>query len=199
MKVGKKLRQLMVTSERRLPLPLTGRRPLREPADVVRAFAKAWKRRDAEAIADLFVDDADFVNVVGLWWRSRRSIRRAHEYGFEHAFARADLTLDKLSQRILGDDVAVVHAQWRLTGQVDPDGNETGSRRGVLSAVVTRLADGSWIGVSCHNTDTAHAADTNISVEGQLGPVSYIPVPPKDLLAAIDRDEQQQREALHRL
>ena len=195
MKFRKRIQQLAAISDR-LPLPASSPRSIMTPTDVAAAFAKAWSKRDADAIADLFVEDADFVNVVGLWWRSKRSIRRAHAYGFEHAFGKATLKIDKVTERRLGDDVAVVHAQWRMTGQVDPQGRESGSRRGVLSAVLTRLADGSWIGVSCQNTDTAHAADTNISVEGHLGPVSYIATPSKDVLAAIDRESRQQAETL---
>lgn len=51
------------------------------PEGVARGFADAWNRGDALAIAALFVEDADFVNVVGLWWRNRRRIREAHAYG----------------------------------------------------------------------------------------------------------------------
>ena len=31
---------------------------------------------------NLFTEDADFVNVVGLWWRTRAQIRDNHAYGF---------------------------------------------------------------------------------------------------------------------
>jgi hypothetical protein len=36
------------------------------------------------------------VNVVGLWWRTRREIRKAHAYGFERIFARSTLTLEQV-------------------------------------------------------------------------------------------------------
>ena len=38
---------------------------------VVRAFFDRWNAGDADGIGALFAEDADFVNVVGLWWRSR--------------------------------------------------------------------------------------------------------------------------------
>ncbi|MFZ1412054.1 MAG: SgcJ/EcaC family oxidoreductase, partial [Micropruina sp.] len=69
-----------------LGLPSSSRRPLAAPMDLITAFVKAWDEGDAEAIGDLFVEDADFVNVVGLWWSSRISIVRAHAYGFERIF-----------------------------------------------------------------------------------------------------------------
>lgn len=170
-----------------LPFPTRSpaRRPLVEPTDLVREFAVAWDAKDAEAIGELFVEDADFVNVVGLWWTGRRSIVKAHKFGFRHAFADARLTITKVSQRDLGDDVAVVLAQWQMSGQVDPDGEPADPRRGVISATLVKLADGSWIGVSCQNTDIAMAADTNVSRAGTLTPTSYIKGPsPAEVAAA---------------
>lgn len=38
------------------------------------------------ALAALFTEDADFVNVVGLWWTTREQIRDNHAYGFRHMF-----------------------------------------------------------------------------------------------------------------
>lgn len=195
MKLRKKLRKAAKLSSR-IPLPLASLRKVSEPVDLVVQFAKAWSRNDAGAIAELFVEDADFVNVMGLWWRSKRAIKRAHEFGFEHAFEGAKLTIESVRERRVYDRVAVVHAQWRLTGQVDPDGHETGPRRGVMSFVATLLDDGSWIGIACHNTDTVTAADTLMSIDGHLEPASYISSPPADLLAAADREAQQQRDAL---
>ena len=49
---------------------------LEQPEDVVRGFADAWARGDADAIAALFTQDADFVNVVGFWWTRREQIRQ---------------------------------------------------------------------------------------------------------------------------
>ena len=34
--------------------------------DVVAAFEDSWNRHDMETFAELFTEDADFVNVVGL-------------------------------------------------------------------------------------------------------------------------------------
>jgi len=48
---------------------------------VVNAFADAWNQHDMEAFAQLFAADAEFVNVVGLWWKGRggdQAITRGH-------------------------------------------------------------------------------------------------------------------------
>lgn len=178
--MSKKLKKLQKLAEfaEKLPLPSAGPAVIASPLDLITAFVKAWDAGDADAIANLFVEDADFVNVVGLWWSSRTAIRRAHAWGFERMYRDSTLTIEKLGQRRIGADAAVVHARWRIDGQIDPEGHPAESRRGVMSAVVARLADGSWIGVSAQNTDISPAADTNISRDGVITPTSYIPSPP---------------------
>ncbi|MDX8512638.1 SgcJ/EcaC family oxidoreductase [Mesorhizobium captivum] len=44
---------------------------LSKPEDVATAFADAWNRHDMDDFAALFSEDANFVNVVGMWWKNR--------------------------------------------------------------------------------------------------------------------------------
>lgn len=111
------------------------------PAAVAEAFAAAWNAADADALADLFAEDADFVNVVGVWWTRRRQIRVNHALGFRWMFPASRLVLGQVRVRELGD-VAVVHAPWTMTGQTAPDGDEAGERTGVLLLVVRRTEAG---------------------------------------------------------
>lgn len=184
----KKLKKLLRLAElsERLPLPGSAPRRLEEPLDFVTAFAETWNDGDADALADLFAEDADFVNVVGLWWTSRLSIRRAHAQGFERIFPGSELRVERVTQRRLGDDVALVHCRWGLTGQVDPEGELSGPRRGVYSAVLQRVADGGWLCVSLQNTDLAPDADTYVATPAGLVATSYIPVPPAAEIAGED-------------
>lgn len=174
-----------------LPFPAASpsAQPLSKPTDLVEQYVRAWSAKDAEAIGRLFVEDADYVNVVGLLWTGRRSIVKAEQFGFHNAFANATITLSQVTQRTLGDDVAVVRAQWQILGQVDPDGEPVDPRRGLMVATVVKLADGNWLGVSCTNTDIAMAADTNVARDGRLTATSYIKGPTPEQLAASDAVE----------
>ena len=49
-----------------------------------------------------------------------------------------------------------------------------GTRRGLATVALQRLADGTWLCVSCHFTDIAAAADTNLVVAGVVTPTSYL-------------------------
>lgn len=84
---------------------------------VTRAFFDAWNAQDLELLASLFVEDADFVNVVGFWWTSRRQIRKAHDYGFREIFQEARVEIIAIKLRALGADVEVVHTVSTLDGQ----------------------------------------------------------------------------------
>lgn len=58
------------------------------PEDSAIAFAAAWNEADAGSLAELFAEDADFVNVVALWWRTRTQIQDNHADGFRRMFPR---------------------------------------------------------------------------------------------------------------
>lgn len=142
------------------------------PEAVPRGFARAWNRGDADGLADLFAPDADFVNVVGLWWRDRESIRRAHEYGLRVIFPGTTMRVSGVRVRMLGDDAAVVHCRWSIDGQVMPDGSPAGRRSGVFTFVVNRTADG-WIAVAAHNTDRVSGAESLARDGDDLSAIDY--------------------------
>lgn len=62
---------------------------LKNPEDIAVAFIEAWNNNNAEDIAALFAEDAEFGNVTGLWWHNRQSILKAHRYGFQKIFSGA--------------------------------------------------------------------------------------------------------------
>lgn len=88
--------------------------PLDRPERIPELFALAWNRRDPDGIADLFDEDAEFVNVTGLWWHDRAAIRKAHAYGLEKIFADSTLEVVETRVKALGADVSVVYAKMRL-------------------------------------------------------------------------------------
>ena len=144
------------------------------PEHVPTAFAAAWNARDADALAALFDADAEFVNVVGLWWHDREAIRRAHAYGLARIFQHSTLRVGTIRVKRLRDDVAVVHARMQLEDQT-PIGAvaRPRARTNVFSFVVHRTGDG-WRCASAHNTDVVPGAETNVVDEGgRLRPADY--------------------------
>lgn len=135
------------------------------PERIPEAFVAAWNRRDASAIAALFDEDAEFVNVVGLWWHDRAAIERAHAYGLERIFPSSTLRLVRTTVKLLRDDVAVVHARMRLTGQTPIDNIDTPQARSTIFSFVVHRSDAAWSCASAHNTDVVPGAETNVMDE----------------------------------
>ncbi len=147
---------------------------LDRPDDVPVAFVAAWNARDPDAIAALFDEGAEFVNVTGLWWHDRAAIREAHAYGLTRIFPDSTLRLGGVRVKRLRDDVAVVHARMHLTGQTPAEGvTRPGERTTVFSFVVHRTPDG-WSCASAQNTDVVPGMETNvIDEEGRLRGADY--------------------------
>ena len=141
------------------------------PEDFPAAFAAAWAARDAAALAALFSEDADFVNVVGIWWENRAAIRKAHDYGLGTFFARSRLSVGRVKVRRMGN-VAVIHARLILTGQIAPDGSAAGRRTNIVTAVLEERTGG-WLCVAFQNTDIVAGAESRIATEDGLRFADY--------------------------
>jgi len=142
--------------------------------EIAALFVQAWNSRNPDALAALFDEDAEFVNVTGLWWHDRDSIRNAHAYGLERIFSTSTLSIDESRVKRLSGDLAVVHARMTLAGQA-PIAliKEPGTRTTIFSFVVHRVGDG-WQCAAAHNTDVIPGMETNvIGEDGAFRSVNY--------------------------
>lgn len=143
-----------------------------EPDAAIERFVAAWNARDAAALAALFDDDADFVNVVGIWWRRRRAIEKAHDYALKRFFHDSHITIEEVSVKHLGADAATVHGRWRMEGQRAPDDTVLDPRRGIMLLVLRRTGDG-WTIAAAQNTDIVPGAETMAASDGGLSGADY--------------------------
>ena len=132
----------------------------------VNDFAETWNRHDMAAFGNLFTTDADFVNVGGRWWKGRDEIQRNH--AFMHAtipqdtsgvglparayglFKASTYRFDRIDVRFLGNDVAVAHGAWTMTG----DARTSEPRQGMMTFVL-KLDGGRWLIAAAQNTEIA--------------------------------------------
>ena len=122
-------------------------------------FASAWNAHDIAALARLFAEDADFVNVVGIWWRDRRAIEEAHALAHRTFFRSTRLQIDEVTVKHLRPDLATVHSTWTLSGQEEPDGSIGQPRHGILLFVASQ-EDTGWLVRAAQNTDIVPQALT---------------------------------------
>lgn len=143
-----------------------------KPEDVIDRWRAGWNASDADALAALFAEDAEFVNVVGLWWHNREAIRQSHAFGFEKIFAGSTMRFNKPRIRMLSADAAVVHARWHVVGQRTPEGGLAGPREGIFVFVLNRV-DGAWTVVTAQNTDVIRGVQTHVTTDSGRGTLYY--------------------------
>jgi uncharacterized protein (TIGR02246 family) len=129
-------------------------------------LAEAWNRHDAQALAVVFAEDADFTNVFGMVAKGRAAIEALHAPLFKTIFKDSQITVTETRVRLIRPDVASVDVKWQMTGARDPHGNPWPNREGLLNWITTEHSSGWLIDVS-HNMDLpspelvkAHAALT---------------------------------------
>lgn len=123
--------------------------------DLARRFVTTFNDGDARALADLFTDDAEFVNIYGIRMSGRTGIERGHEAAFASRLDGATLSAHDVEQHAAADGVAVVQVGWRLERAADADpALAVPDSAGVLTFTALRT-DGAWLFVAGANVVTS--------------------------------------------
>jgi uncharacterized protein (TIGR02246 family) len=117
---------------------------------------ETWNAHNMKAFAALFRDDAEFVNVYGMWWTGRERIHAEHEAAHATVFRRSRLSATETRVKFVRPDVASLHMLWHLTGLFLPSGQALPDRKGVLVCVLAKNA-GEWRIAVAQNTDIVPA------------------------------------------
>ncbi len=127
---------------------------------LVKRFAEATNAKDVKAFGSVFAEDGEFTNPVGISVKGRTAIEQFHGALFSEAnrpsFAHAHLKILGTSVRFVRSDVAAVDVKWEQTGAISPEGKPWGTRRGILSWVVTQ-DNGKWLIAVWHNLELPSA------------------------------------------
>lgn len=141
------------------------------PEDMPALFARAWNERDPAALAALFDEDAEFVNVTGLCCHDRESIRQAH--ASELVTNKSTLATDETKVKLLSPEIAVVHARMTVSGESSGGtAPQPGLRTTIVSFVVHRSGD-RWLCASAHTTDVIPQIPTTLIDEAGVSRSEY--------------------------
>jgi len=110
-----------------------------DPAGFPRAFAAAWGKRDAGALAALIVEDGDMLSLTGGHAEGRAEIEALFQAELAGAFSQSRLVTGRTKLRALGAGAAVLVQRFVLSGLVDGAGADLG-RIGAL--IVATLVEG---------------------------------------------------------
>lgn len=121
--------------------------------DVLRSFDEAFNRHDADAVAALYTDDAEFVNVAGMWWRGRAEIKRGTAFVLTNIFQNTRLQTDSVSVRFPTHDTALAVVTQHTVGSfVLPDGTRIASTNNLLTYFLVKRK-GRWLIAGGQNTE----------------------------------------------
>ena len=121
---------------------------------VISRFIECWNRHDMGALAALFADDADFVDVFGNWFKDRASIEKALAQRHATVFKESRFTGKEVVIRAHKADLAIIHAVIELSGAVDREGRKLPSGLGIITSVVEKTEE-SWRIIALQNTTVA--------------------------------------------
>ncbi|MCA1622913.1 MAG: SgcJ/EcaC family oxidoreductase [Acidobacteria bacterium] len=124
----------------------------------IRAIAsnweRAWNKHDMKALARLFTDDADFVNVGAKHWKGRKEIEAQHSARLGQ-FLQSTWATKTVAVEYLKPDIALAHIEWSLSGDKEPDGTPRKARDGVFTWVLIKKS-GKWLIRAAQNTNVSN-------------------------------------------
>ena len=89
---------------------------------VVREYGAAWNRHDMTTLAELFTDDAHWVNIVGMHWPGKSAVVTGHEAFHRTFFQTTDIELANVEIRAIAPDVAAAVVLLKVGPFTPPDG-----------------------------------------------------------------------------
>ena len=104
---------------------------------VLDRWEAAWNAADMTAMWQLATDDIHWVNVVGMHWRGKAEVQKAHQTYFDLMFKDRSCKLDEIESIVplpSGAFVAVV--RWSMGGYRRPNGMMRSPGRDRMSLVL---------------------------------------------------------------
>jgi len=100
---------------------------------------KAWNAHDMHAFAELFAEDASFVNVNGSWLERPDQIEASHRIVHNSFYEDSIAEIRPAKIRIVQSDAAVVQATWQMRGDA-----RRPEPRDYVMTLVLRKQDEQW-------------------------------------------------------
>jgi uncharacterized protein (TIGR02246 family) len=138
--------------------------PEKDAAEIraeLQGMQDAWNRHDMKAFVSCMSDDVEWVNVVGMWWKGKDQVYRAHEAFHQTIFKNRQLhDPETMAMRLVAPDAVIVTEVIPADAYTTTDGRPQAANRNVLTEVFVRR-EGKWVLVEGHNTVIVEAALKN--------------------------------------
>ncbi len=123
-------------------------------ATVLDHLTEAWNVHDMDAFVAETTPDVDWVNVVGMHWKGRAAVRKAHIAFHKSMFAKSTLMPPKINEmRELGPGVVLVVYISKIEGVgPTPGGTPYPGDGAIMSMMLVKTPEG-WRIAHAHNTN----------------------------------------------
>lgn len=120
---------------------------------VIERKADAWNRHDMDAFVADTTPDVDWINIVGMHWEGRETVRRAHAVLHKGIFAHSRLLLpDRVELRQIAPGVIIAVTVSRIEGAAPlPSGAPYPEGGNIMTLVFLKTGAG-WRIAHVHNT-----------------------------------------------
>ena len=110
---------------------------------VLADYDVAWNTHNMKMLEQIFREDAQFINVVGMHWRGRADIIAAHAAFHATIFKDVGMKTDAIALRPLGPDTAIAVVTQTQDTFTTPSGEVVKKHQNKLSYVFTKTG-GDW-------------------------------------------------------
>jgi uncharacterized protein (TIGR02246 family) len=115
-----------------------------------------WNTHEFKNMDLYATEDVEWINLVGMWWKGRKDVQKAHQIGFDYFFKGVPFTKKSLDIRLLTNDVAIANLVCHVGSLFPPDGVDRGTNRtpetdNILTLVYVKRK-GTWLLSAGQNT-----------------------------------------------
>jgi uncharacterized protein (TIGR02246 family) len=115
-----------------------------------------WNTHEFKNMDSYATEDVEWVNIVGMWWKGREDVKKAHQFTFDKFFKGVPFTKKSLTIRLLTGDVAIANWVCHVGALFPPDGIDRGNNRtpetdNLLTLVYVKKK-GNWLLSAGQNT-----------------------------------------------
>lgn len=108
----------------------------------IQAIVDTWNAHDMKAFAQLLHKDAEWINVVGMHWKGRDAVVKAHQVFHETIFQNTRLALDNVELRPLDADYVIAVVTTTQDSFTTPEGNVQPKGQTKQSYIFKKATDG---------------------------------------------------------
>lgn len=115
-------------------------------------WGRYWNTHNMDSMGTMLRPNVDFINVGGRWLQGKAAVVADHKEKHATIFKTSTWTTNRIDIKYVKPDLAIVHLQWEITGDFDPDGTPRAPRQGIFTWVITK-GKAQWQLLAVHNVN----------------------------------------------